>query len=58
MELVMELRKKGYVQGVDFDFTFVPIEIDPNNYETVEEKHTMFIFHKEEIATWFSLRHQ
>ena len=58
MELVRELRKKGYAQGIDFDFKFIPVEIDHKSYQVINKNHTIFIFYKEEIATWFSLVHQ
>lgn len=55
IDIVKELRNRGYVQGQDFDFKFVPIEIDPKNYQVINNKHTMFMFYKEELATWFTL---
>ena len=58
IDIVKELRIRGYTQGTDFDFKFVPIEIDPKNYQVVNNKHTMFIFYREEIATWFTLLYQ
>jgi len=58
IDIVKELRNRGYTQGTDFDFKFVPIEIDPKSYVIINNKHTMFIFYREEIATWFSLVHQ
>ena len=58
MEIVRELRKRGHAQGIHFDFRFVPVEIDPDNYTVINKKHTMFIFYKEELATWFSLIYQ
>ncbi len=56
LDLVQQLRDKGYVQGVDFDFAFHQSKWD----EMIGEipKHTEFIFYKEELATWFSLVHQ
>ena len=58
MELVRDLRKRGYAQGIDFDFKFIPVEIDHKSYQVINKKHTMFIFYKEEIATWFTLLYQ
>jgi hypothetical protein len=58
IEIVRELRFRGYVQGTDFDFKFVPIQIDPESYQTINKKHTMFIFYREELASWFTLLYQ
>lgn len=58
IELVRELRKRGYTQGIDFDFAFVPVEIDQKDYHIINKKHTMFMFYKEEIASWFILLYQ
>lgn len=55
LDIVKELRDKGYVQGSDFDFAFIPVEIDNSNYQIIKEKHTVFMFYKEELATWFTL---
>jgi hypothetical protein len=56
LDLVHKLKEKGYVQGIDFDFSFHQSKWD----EMIGEipKHTEFIFYKEELATWFSLLHQ
>jgi predicted NodU family carbamoyl transferase len=56
LEYFTALKEKGYVQGIDFDFSFHQSKWD----EMIGEipKHTEFIFYKEELATWFSLLHQ
>ncbi len=58
IEIVRELRLKGYVQGTDFDFKFSPLRIDPESYQTIDKKHTIFTFYREELATWFTLLYQ
>ena len=57
MDIVKELRKIGYVQGIDFDFEYHKPEIIVDDYEGVYNRFTMFRFYKDEIATWFSLRY-
>lgn len=56
LNLVYELKNKGYVQGVDFDFAFHQSRWDDMIGEI--PKQTKFTFYKEELATWFSLTYQ
>ena len=58
MDIVKELRKKGYAQGVDFDFEYHKPEFNDWSGDAVYNRHTIFKFYKEELATWFSLRYQ
>lgn len=58
MDVVKELRIKGYVQGTDFDFEYHKPEFDDLGIEAVYNRYTVFKFYKEELATWFSLRYQ
>jgi hypothetical protein len=55
MEVVTELRQKGYVMGIDFDWEYHKPEYDVGNYGMLYNRYTLFIFYKEELATWFSL---
>ena len=57
MEIVHELRSKGYTQGVDFDFTYYP-SIDDGFTGPTKPRYTVFTFYKESLATWFTLRYQ
>lgn len=57
MEIVCELRDKGYVQGIDFDFAYNPIVNDRFTGPT-KSCYTVFTFYKESLATWFTLRYQ
>jgi len=57
MDIVREIRKMGHVQGIDFDFAYHKPEIIVDDYEGVYNRFTLFKFYKEELATWFSLRH-
>lgn len=55
LELVRQVKKKGYIQGVDFDFSYNPPKFDNFSGESVYERTAIFTFYKEELATWFSL---
>ncbi len=58
MDIVRQLRDKGYVQGVDFDFAYHPPKFDNFSSEAVYNRRVVFTFYKEEIATWFTLLYQ
>ena len=53
--IVNELKQKGYVQGIDFDFTYHPPKFDNITGHPVYNRCVVFTFYKEELATWFSL---
>lgn len=55
MDVVRELRNKGYVQGIHFDFEYHPPKYTDLSHDPVYNRHTVFTFYKEELATWFSL---
>lgn len=55
LDIVKELRSKGYVQGVDFDFSYHKPTWDEFSYEGVNNRYTLFKFYKDELATWFEL---
>jgi hypothetical protein len=56
IDVVRELREKGYTQGIDFDFEYHHHEsVEP--WASTEQRHTLFTFYKEELATWFSLKY-
>jgi len=53
LNIVKELRSKGYVQGMDFDFAYYQSNWDDYIGEIPSE--TIFTFYKDELATWFEL---
>lgn len=55
MEKVRELRSANLVQGIDFDFSFVP-GYTMNTYGDECRKHTVFIFYTEKYATFYALK--
>ena len=57
IEITKELRTKGHVQGVDFDFKYYPPKFNNFSGDPVYNRHAIFTFYKEELATWFSLRY-
>lgn len=58
IEIVRELRKKGLVQGTDFDFAYRPPKYDEFSNDAVYNRCTMFTFYKDELATWFKLTYE
>mgnify|MGYP003333569117 FL=1 len=58
LEVVTDLRKMGYVQGLDFDFFYYPAKmIDFNPYSNYTGKYTIFKFKNEQLATYFYLKY-
>jgi hypothetical protein len=56
MEIVSELRGKGYVSGVDFDFAYNQTVWDDMIGEI--PRYTIFTFYRDELATWFELTYK
>ena len=57
MDIVRELRQRGYKQGVDFDFAYhKPVYSDWSG-DAEYNRFTVFTFHTEELATYFMLRY-
>jgi len=58
MEIVRELRAEGYIQGMDFDFAYRPSDWGNGFAMTpIRERHTLFTFYNERLATWFALKY-
>lgn len=57
LDIVKELRNKGYVQGVDFDFQYKPPKYNDWAMDPEYNRMTIFMFYTEELATYFSLRY-
>lgn len=55
LDIVKQLKEKGYVQGIDFDFSYTPAKYEMFSIDPIQEKFVIFTFYKDEIATWFSL---
>jgi hypothetical protein len=55
LEIVRELRSKGYKQAVDFDFAHFQGKI---SLEGQERRYTNFMFYNEKLATYFALRYK
>jgi len=58
IEIVRELRDKGYGQGIDFDFEYHRPENNDWSGDVLYNEHTVFKFYKESLATWFVLKYQ
>jgi len=54
-EKVRELKSMGLVQGIDFDFSFIPHSYHYNPIEEVR-KHAVFTFYAEKYATFYALK--
>ncbi len=57
MDIVRQLKQRGYVQGTDFEWEYHKPEYNDWSGDAVYNRYTMFTFYKEELATWFSLRY-
>jgi hypothetical protein len=57
MTLVRELRSRGLVQGVDFDFAYNRACYINDGWTAVIPRHTLFSFYKESEATLFALKY-
>lgn len=55
LNIVNELKQRGYQLNLDFDFAYHSPKFDNFSGEAVYNKHVIFKFHKEELASWFSL---
>jgi hypothetical protein len=55
LDIVGELRAKGWVQSVDFDFAFNQSSWDSMTGEI--PKYTVFTFYTEKYATMFGLKY-
>ena len=57
LDIVQNLRDEGLMQGVDFDFSWIP----ENNYgfynEEQYKKHVIFTFYNNELAMMFALKY-
>lgn len=57
MEIVYELRRQGYIQGVDFDFAYYPEVMNNFSGDPLRFKHAVFTFYVEKYATLFALKY-
>lgn len=58
LEIVNELRHKGYVQGTHFDFEYHhPKQFDWSG-DVEYHRYVIFRFYKDELATWFRLTYE
>lgn len=57
IDIVKDLRQQGLVQGQDFDFAYRPPQWDNFSGDEIRNKHTIFSFYTEELASWFALKY-
>lgn len=58
LEIVKEIKKLGYIQGIDFDFEYHPPKYTDLTPDAEYNRKTIFRFYKDELATWFELRYK
>jgi hypothetical protein len=58
LEIVKELRASGFVQGVDFDFEYHKPSFNDWSGDAVYNRHTIFVFYKDKLATYFKLKYE
>ena len=60
MEIGYELRKMGWVQGVDFDYSYYKADYDnftySLNYDPIKDRRAVFTFYNDSNASYFMLR--
>jgi len=55
IDIVNELKQKGYQLGIDFDWEYHKPKFDDWSGDAVYNRYTVFKFYKDELATWFEL---
>jgi hypothetical protein len=56
--IVSELRNLKYVQGIHFDFEYIPPKADPVSGHWVDSKrYSIFTFYMDSLGTWFKLKY-
>jgi hypothetical protein len=58
LTIVHELKNTGFVQGVDFDFEYHKPTYNDWSAGSVYNRHTIFTFYKDELATYFKLKYE
>ena len=59
LEIVSELKRHGWVMGVDFDFSYHKAMYDSfsgSNWEPEVDRHCTFTFYNDSNASYFMLR--
>lgn len=60
IQIVRELRERGYEHGKHFDFFYQPPIIDSYAYdeEANQDRYVDFRFYEESLASWFELKYR
>ena len=56
LEIVSELKRHGWVMGVDFDFAYHKAVWDGFSSGLIQEQHCVFTFYNDSNASYFMLR--
>lgn len=54
LSIIKDLKRKGYVQGLDFDFEYHKPVYD-EHYDVLTPRHMVVTFYDAKLATWFQL---
>lgn len=54
LSIIRDLKRKGYIQGVDFDFEYHKPVYD-EHYDEKSPKRMVIIFYDNKLATWYEL---
>lgn len=57
IEVVRAMRTKGLIQGKDFDFSYHLGAHDYLNGSPPVDKHAVFSFYDDQLASWFTLKY-
>ena len=57
MLIIKEMANDGIVQGRDFDFAYHPARYESDGWTHASPKQTVFAFHTEHMATFFTLKY-
>lgn len=59
IDIVHELKNHGYVQGIDFEFSYHKAEYDGfSSYNETHGKYTVFTFYNDAVGSWFYLKYK
>jgi hypothetical protein len=56
INILRELEHHDLYSGRDFEFSYHQAVYDDDSFNAVVRPHTVFTFHNEADATWFSLK--
>lgn len=58
LAIVAVLKSMGYVLDQDFTFSYHPPKWDSFSNDAVYNRHTVFTFKDDSVASWFALKYK